>query len=62
VERRARAMAAELLDAADAEAAQSVAEATRLVATATVSGRFHLGSGPFWLRFTYVASVLVKKY
>jgi hypothetical protein len=26
------------------------------------AGRFHLGGGPFWLRFTYVAPVLVKKY
>jgi hypothetical protein len=24
--------------------------------------RFHLGIGPFWLRFTYATPVLVKKY
>jgi hypothetical protein len=26
------------------------------------AGRFHLGIGPFWLRFTYVTPVLVTKY
>jgi hypothetical protein len=26
------------------------------------AGRFHLGIGPYWLRFTYVAPVLVTKY
>jgi hypothetical protein len=31
--------------------------------SAPCARRFHLGcGGPFWLRFTYVAPVLVKKY
>jgi hypothetical protein len=26
------------------------------------AGRFHLGIGPFWLRFPYVTPVLINKY
>jgi hypothetical protein len=29
--------------------------------SAAVRWRFHIGYGPLWLRFTYVAPVLVKK-
>jgi hypothetical protein len=34
----------------------------RVLAHCAVSGRFHLGFGPYWLRFTYATPVLATKY